>query len=569
MSAPDSLYLDSKKSEAKSRLLINVSLVLSIVFLLSIAEVISSFITGEYFQILLVFLITTFYILAPTVLFRNNIKLYTWLLLPIIIFVPISLFCVILYTLTLNFDIMVVVYNTNSGEALEFARGYILYFIFLLLSYYGAFIYLSKKLPSKISFNNSLKISLGSVIGFALLGLLSLKNLSYKNQIKKNLTVTLPGSLIYNFNLFHEQLQLINQHEKQVKDFKFNANQNVALKERQIYVLVIGESARAKNWQLFGYDRKNSPELTKKQNEIIKFSNTVSGGYITAIAVPLIITRATADDYKRVYSEKSVISAYKEAGFKTYWLSNQNDFEKIGMFARESDEQFYLPSNYTFSKNVNLDMELVPYLQKILNKNEKKVFIILHTLGSHYNYAARYPDAYDKFKPSSKTDVINPTDYSKKEIIINSYDNTILYTDAVISKIIDLIKETNSVSTVTYISDHGEDLFDDERKLSQHINSVPSEYVASIPYFIWSSQAYRTSFTDKIKNFNANKDKPIGSQDLFYTLLDLSSIQYPNIDVTKSLASKTFQSSPQRILGGESKVYNYSDLKKISLLKEH
>ena len=569
MSAPHSHYLDSKKSEAKSKLLINVSLVLSIVFLLSIAEVISSFITGKYFQLLLAFLITTCYILAPIVLFRNNIKLYTWLLLPILVFVPISLFCVILYTLPLNFDIMVVVYNTNSGEALEFARGYILYFIVLLLSYYGAYIYLSKKLPSKISLNNSLKISLCSIVGFAILGLFINKNIGYQNQIKQNLTGSFPGSLIYNAYVFGKQLQLINQHEEKVKNFKFNASQNVALTEKQIYVLIIGESARAKNWQLFGYERKNSPELTKKQNELIKFSNTVSGGYITAVAIPMIITRATADDYERLYSEKSVISAFKESGFKTYWLSNQNNIEKIAMFARESDEEFYLPSDYTFGKNVNLDMELIPYLQTILNKNEKKVFIILHTLGSHYNYAARYPDAYDKFKPSLKTDVVNPTDYSKKEIIINSYDNTILYTDAVISKIIDLIKETNSVSTVTYISDHGENLFDDERKLSQHIGSVPSEYVASVPYFIWSSPAYRTSFKDKIENLKANKDKPISSVDLFYTLLDLSSIQYPTMDITKSLASKTFESSPQRILGGELKVYNYNDSKKIHLLKEY
>ena len=568
MSAPDSHYLDSKKSEAKSKLLVNASLVLNIVFMLSIAEVISSFITGKYFQLLLAFLITACYILSPIVLFRNNIKLYTWLLLPIVVFVPISLFCVILYTLPLNFDIMVVIYNTNSGEALEFARGYILYFIVLLLCYYGAYIYLNKKLPSKISLNNSLKISIGSTVGFAILGLFINKNIGYQNQIKQNLTGSFPGSLIYNAYVFGKQLQLINQHEEKVKNFKFNASPKVTLTERQIYVLVIGESARAKNWQLFGYERKNSPELTKKQNELIKFPNTVSGGYITAIAIPILITRATADDYERVYSEKSVISAFKEAGFKTYWLCNQNNFEKIAMFARESDEEFYLPSNYTFGKNVNLDMELIPYLKTILNKKEQKVFIILHTLGSHYNYAARYPDAYDKFKPSLKTDVVNPTDYSKKETIINSYDNTILYTDAVISKIIDLIKETNTVSTVTYISDHGEDLFDDERKLSQHINSVPSEYVASIPYFIWSSPAYRTSFTDKIKNLNANKDKPIGSQDLFYTLLDLSNIQYPNMDTSKSLASKTFQSSPQRILGGESKVYNYSDLKKLSLLKE-
>lgn len=323
MNAPDSLNSAVKKSDAKSKILINVSLILAIVFLLCIAEVVGSFITGKYFQLLLAFLATTCYILAPIVLFRNNIKLYTRLLLPIIFFVPISLFCVILYMMPLNFDIIVVAYNTNLGEALEFSRGYILYFIILLIAYYGAYIYLTKKLPTKISLQNSLKISIGSIIGFALLGFISLKNIGYQNQIKKNLTISFPGSLIYNFNLFRKQLQLINQHEEQVKDFKFNANQNVALTERQIYILVIGESARVKNWQLFGYDRKNSPELTKKQNEIIKFSNTVSGGYITAIAVPLIITRANPDDYNRLYSEKSVISAYKEAGFKTYWLSNQ------------------------------------------------------------------------------------------------------------------------------------------------------------------------------------------------------------------------------------------------------
>ena len=88
MNAPDSLNSDVKKSDAKSKILINVSLILTIVFLLCIAEVVGSFITGKYLQLLLAFLITTCYILSPIVLFHNNIKLYTGLLLPIIFFVP-------------------------------------------------------------------------------------------------------------------------------------------------------------------------------------------------------------------------------------------------------------------------------------------------------------------------------------------------------------------------------------------------------------------------------------------------------------------------------------------------
>ena len=205
MNAHCSPQLNQSKNNTKS-IIINVSLIFTIIFLLSIAQIVGSFLTGKYYQLIVAFFVTACCILSPVALFRNHIKLYTWLLFPILAIVPVSLFCIILYRLPLNFDIMVVIYNTNLNEALEFANGYILYFIVLLISYYCAYSYLTKKLPAKISRNNSFKISLSAIVSFTFISLFMAQNSTFKEQFKKNLTASFPGSFVYNGYLFNKQL---------------------------------------------------------------------------------------------------------------------------------------------------------------------------------------------------------------------------------------------------------------------------------------------------------------------------------------------------------------------------
>ncbi|MDF3078346.1 MAG: hypothetical protein K0S09_2235 [Sphingobacteriaceae bacterium] len=497
----------------------------------------------------------------PVLIFYKHLKLYAWILSPFIAVVPASLFCVYLYHIPINYDVLVVIYNTNPAEAYEFARGYMWYFIIFLVFYLFFYIKLIERLPREVSLKVSLIMSMAGLALFCVLSLFNDQPATYAAKLKEGVTRSSFGGLTYSVSNLVKNIRIASRHKELVKDFKFNARQKQNVAGRQVYVLIIGESSRAKSWQILGYNRETSPNLAKKDSQLVKFDNVCSGGYITNLAVPLYLTRATPDNYDQHFHEKSIVAAFNEAGFKTYWLSNQSNFQDVAMLTEEASEKVYLPSDYTFTKNVHMDMKLLPLLKSVLANADQKSFIVLHTLGSHYRYSARYPEEYNFFRPSTKTNLVNPTDYTKSKYIINSYDNTIRYTDALISQVIDMIRQTDATSSVSYISDHGEDMFDDERRLSQHIHPVPSKYIAHVPLFVWLSPKYRSVFPDKVSNLKSHEHSPIGSQNIFFSLMDIGNITYPQIDSAKSITSPAFKGGVQRILGGGGKVYKYSDLK--------
>jgi glucan phosphoethanolaminetransferase (alkaline phosphatase superfamily) len=274
----------------------------------------------------------------------------------------------------------------------------------------------------------------------------------------------------------------------------------------------------------------------------------------------MLITRATPDDFARHFREKSIVSLFKETGFKTYWITNQFDYGNITIHAQEADEYIPLSTMYTATKNIHRDMELTGLLNNILQKKEQKVFVVIHTLGSHYDYDARYPDSYSRFQPTAKEVNANPTDASKKVPLTNSYDNSILYTDAVLDSVITIVSKQNAVSSISYTSDHGEELFDDSRNLSQHGFPVPSRYVAHVPWFIWTSGRFAEIFPQKVQNLNANRNLPLGSANVFYTLADLGNIKFYGDDESKSVANDEVSPQRQKILGGNGRVYDAETL---------
>lgn len=369
-----------------------------------------------------------------------------------------------------------------------------------------------------------------------------------------------PGTIYYALKMVAHHVSLIQHHQLMVKKFKFNAFQQHSVGTKQIYVMIIGESSRYDHWGVNGYLRPTSPQLSKRSN-LLSFNNMVTGGYITELSVPMLITRAAAENYKQHYAEKSIVSAFKEAGFKTYWISSQVDFGDITMHAKEADKTIWLSSDYKATKGVYQDMALINEFKKVLSFNQQKVFIVIHTLGSHYDYDARYPEKYNVFEPSSKGAYISPTDYSKRDLIINSYDNSIFYTDSVIDSAISLVQHQKACAWLTYISDHGENLFDDKKLLSQHGYPEPSKYVAHIPWFLWTSNAYDSLFPERVSILRQNKASTLGSQNVFYTMSELGDITFAGQDLTKSAASIMFKPQPQLILGGNEKVFNYKDVK--------
>src|SRR5699024_11121084 len=157
------------------------------------------------------------------------------------------------------------------------------------------------------------------------------------------------------------------EHPQLVKNFYFNSKRSRRMDKRQVYVLFIGESSRYDHWSINGYSRKTSP-LLNKQSGLISFNNVCAAGGLTELSVPMLLTQATPDNYDLHNREKSIISLFQEAGFHTYWISNQVDGFNVMMHAREADSLILLQSGYNAAAHVHYDMELIKELGNIEKK---------------------------------------------------------------------------------------------------------------------------------------------------------------------------------------------------------
>ena len=530
-----------------------------IILLIAITDVIFGIANKQYLAALLSIITTFSLFLIPVWLFRNNLRVYAWLLLPIVIFVPVTFACFLFYNVPINDSIVILAKNTNFHESYELLKGFIFPFLLILLVVGLTYYFLLKRVPKKIPAKPAVLISVCSLLVVLTFPLYSGSITDYGQKIRARFYTVYPTSLVYALGVVYNQSQLLEISQKDREAFRHDAKQEPPITAKQVYVLVIGESARYDHFGINGYYRNTTPRLSQRNN-LLSFSNVTSGAYITEFAVPLIITGVGADHFNQHYKQTSIVGAFKEAGFKTYWITNQIDNGHINVHVVEADQKDLLLTDFKATKNTHTDRDLLAAFDNVLKEPGDKKFIVFHHLGSHYDYAARYPESYDHFKPSNKTVFSQANDAKMKNVIVNSYDNSILYTDNTLDSIITLTKAQNALASVYYISDHGENLFDDHQNLSQHAYAKPSKYIAHVPFFIWYSDALKATQPEQIKNLEANIHKKASSQNVFYTYLNMTGINFKGNDTTKNLGSSAFKEAPQRILGGASAVYDSSAL---------
>ncbi|MDE3145489.1 MAG: sulfatase-like hydrolase/transferase, partial [Bacteroidota bacterium] len=490
----------------------------------------------------------------------NHLRLYVWLLLPAILLVPLTFACIIYYNVPINDSIVLLIINTNINEASELLKSFALPFLVIILITFLIYFSLVSKVPKQISFKTSVIISLCPLFIILTFPFYDGNQSTYFKRMRGRFYTLYPTSLIYSVGSVFKQYELMNSSKKERDSFTFHAKSNLGVHQKQIYVLVLDESLRYDHLGINGYYRNTTPKLSKQQN-LISFSNTNTGAFITEYSIPLIITGLDPHNFDEHYKQKSIVSVFKEAGYKTYWITNQQDNGHIKIHIEEADEKYLLMSDFKATKNIHRSSELLQIFDSVLNEPGDKKFIVLHRLGSHYDYSLRYRDAYDIFKPSNKMVFSQATDFNSKNIIINSYDNSILSTDNVVDSVITMVNSYKSVSSVCFISDHGENLFDDARHLSQHGYPVPSKYVAHIPFIIWYSDSLKEIIPQKIKTLKENRSKKSSSENLFYTYTDLCGISFDKDDSTRSLCSPKYKEQPRYVLGGGFIVYNSDSLK--------
>lgn len=445
-------------------------------------------------------------------------------------------------------DMFLNVVTTNASEAGEVLNSIWPSIVFVILLYIPAIIIAVRQCRLKIYLDSDFRkksiptgvllVVLSYFISFGAKDL-NTEKYAYHNDVY-------PINVLYNLNFAVNKWKRSNAYLETSKDFIFNAHRDSSFSNREIYVMVIGETSRAENWSLYGYERKTTPYLDEKQG-LIHFSDAITQSNTTHKSVSIMLSAASAENYDIIYKQKSIIQAFKEIGFKTVFLSNQGvNHTFTEYFGKEADlyQNIRSVDNLGLKTINNFDEALLPLFENCIDSISGNLFIILHTYGSHFNYRERYPNDFSVFKPDNVTGISR----KEKERLQNAYDNTILYTDNFLSDLIDILEKQDIYSSMFFSSDHGEDILDDKRMRFLHASPSPTFYQLKIPMFVWFSEKYRTDFSEKVKAVYNNKDKPVATNAIFHTLLDIASIETDYFDADLSLTREQFKKSKRMYL---------------------
>lgn len=310
-------------------------------------------------------------------------------------------------------------------------------------------------------------------------------------------------------------------------------------------VLVIGESTNRQRMSLYGYPRPTTPELDKLKDQLDVFDNVITPRPYTIEALQQVLTFADEENPDLYLSTPSLVSMMKQAGYKTFWITNQQTMTKrntmLTTFSEQADQQVYLNNNRN-QNAAQYDGDVIEPFNKALADAAPRKLIVVHLLGTHMSYQYRYPPAFDKFQdrsgvPAGIRDDQLPT--------YNSYDNAVLYNDFVVSSLIKDYARTDPNGFLLYLSDHGEDVFDSagHSTLGRNENK-PTAPMYTIPFMAWASPKWRATHD---WNLAGDLSRPYSSSHLIHTWADLAGLSFDELDRSKSVVSDSFKARPLMI----------------------
>lgn len=499
-----------------------------------------------------------------------------------LIVAPIELTSVYLSRCSTQFMMMDSIFNTNWGEALELLSSMWLFVLLVILVWVGYFVLTIKYIENKSLLTERvrkfilLSIPVVFLIGCVYFFLIARNSMTSESTTLADTVVNVKDMMtqkfrkIFPFSVYiaseevWERRAEIREGQARVKDFRFGLkpkDDTVA----ETYVLVIGETARKHNFGLYGYHRNTTPLLSQKHN-FVAYDRFVTQANLTSNSIPLILSRADASHSDVADRERSLPEAFSEAGFRTAWITDQDVSVFQQRIMDECDDAVVLGNNGSGSV---YDMDLIPALDSLLREScGGKNFIVLHSLGSHFRYNQRYPSDFEIYKPcfGNSMDHLS-VNKDHKEELMNAYDNSILYTDYFLSHLMDELEARCGVWMMVYLSDHGENLFDDERELVMHGTLPVSEYEANIPFFISYSDAYRERYPEKVEHIVENRGKNVSSEVLFHSFLDFADIRSEIIVDSLSLSGGCLKSMDSTYILNGNRIPVVFDFKRLDVLK--
>lgn len=286
--------------------------------------------------------------------------------------------------------------------------------------------------------------------------------------------------------------------------------------EKSVVVLVIGESARSKNFSLYGYEKNTNP-LLSKMNNVHHYDARSCATYTTAGVKCILEHKSTGDLYE-------ILPNYLfRNGVDVFWRTTNwgEPSVKVDSYLKQEDLGAL---NEDKNKNQYDEVLLAGLKEQILASGKNKILVVLHTSTSHGpTYYKKYPEEFKIFIPECKS--VELAECSKQELI-NAYDNTIVYTDYILATLIGKLQELEQYKTsMIFVSDHGESLGENNLYMHGIPASIAPDDQLDIPFIVWASEGTKQL-----------KDNPTLSQhNVFHSVLDFLAVESPIYDENMSI----------------------------------
>ncbi len=304
---------------------------------------------------------------------------------------------------------------------------------------------------------------------------------------------------------------------------------------KRLFVLVIGETARAANFSLNGYGRQTNPELAQ-HSDVVNYTQFGSCGTETAVSLPCLMSGLGREEYslKKARSQENLLDVVKRSGIDVLWIDNQSGCKQTCDRVPRINTTAMAVPDYCRGGECH-DGILVAELKKYADTMKNDTLVVLHQMGSHGPaYYLRYPETFRHFTPECRTSLL---DRCSREAITNSYDNTIRYTDHVLARLVSVLRddEARFDTGMLYVSDHGESLGEYGLYLHGYPYALAPDYQKHVPALIWLSPALQQSAGIDATCLMQGRHTPYSHDNVFHSVLgvlDIStSVYQPGLDI--------------------------------------
>lgn len=292
----------------------------------------------------------------------------------------------------------------------------------------------------------------------------------------------------------------------------------------RLLIFVLGETARARNWELNGYARQTTPQLAA-MSDVINFARTSACGTSTEVSVPCLFSPYGRHDYDEgeIRSHQSLLHILQRAGVDILWRDNQSGCKHVcdGLaFESLSDAGDPLLCN----QQRCFDEILLSGLRARIKPNGRDQVVVLHQLGNHGPaYYQRYPPEFRRFVPTCDTEEIGKC---TRQQIVNSYDNALLYTDHFLAQTIAFLRQEQDYDTaMIYVSDHGESLGENGLFLHGMPYAIAPREQTHVPMLMWFSPDFAESQQLDLACLRREAVQATSHDNLFPSILGLMQVR--------------------------------------------